>query len=64
MSVIIRGMKMPEMPAFHAKRDKLTYRAGIVIERGKAPRLLVIEQIGMYYNDGDLKSYEIEPFGE
>ena len=50
MSVIVKGMEMPNIPAFREK-------AAVVLEKGKAPRLVVNYKIG--YVDTNLKAYEL-----
>ena len=57
MSVIVKGMEMPNIPAFREKDNKVAFPAAVVLEKGKAPRLVVNYKIG--YVDTNLKAYEL-----
>ena len=57
MSVLIKGMEMPNIPAFREKDNKVAFPAAVVLEKGKAPRLVVNYKIG--YVDTNLKAYEL-----
>lgn len=57
MSVIVKGMEMPIYPAFREKDNKVAFPAAVVLEKGKAPRLVVNYKIG--YVDTNLKAYEL-----
>ena len=54
MSVIVKGMEMPNIPAFREKDNKVAFPAAVVLEKGKAPRLVVNYKIG--YVDTNLKA--------
>lgn len=57
MSVIVKGMEMPNIPASREKDNKVAFPAAVVLEKGKAPRLVVNYKIG--YVDTNLKAYEL-----
>lgn len=57
MSLIIKGMEMPEFPAFREKDNKVAFPAVVVLEKGNVPRLIVNHKIG--YADTNIKSYEL-----
>ena len=57
MSILIKGMEMPNIPAFREKDNKVAFPAAVVLEKGKAPRLAVNYKIG--YVDTNLKAYEL-----
>ena len=57
MSILIKGMEMPNIPAFREKDNKVAFPAAVVLEKGKAPRLVVNYKIG--YVDTNLKAYEL-----
>ena len=50
-------MEMPNIPAFREKDNKVAFPAAVVLEKGKAPRLVVNYKIG--YVDTNLKAYEL-----
>ena len=58
MSVLIKGMDMPTLPALREKEGKVVYKACVVVEKGKAPKLLVNMQHSLV--NTDLKAYELE----
>ena len=57
MSILIKGMEMPKIPAFREKDNKVAFPAAVVLEKGKAPRLIVNYKIG--YVDTNVKAYEL-----
>ena len=36
MSVIVKGMEMPNIPAFREKDNKVAFPAAVVLEKGKS----------------------------
>lgn len=58
MNVLIKGMDMPTLPALREKEGKVVYKACVVVEKGKTPKLLVNMQHSLV--NTDLKAYELE----